>query len=220
MKKERLKTAKMRTVSSANWLRRQINDPYVLKAKKDGYRSRAAYKIIEIDEKFKIFKKGMRVVDLGAAPGGWSQIVVKKVGENEENPMVLALDILPMRAMFGVKIMTMDFLLDGAEEAIISNLNGKADVVLSDMAANTTGNPKLDHMKIMNLLELAYDFAKKVLSENGVFVAKIFQGGTETALLEAIKRDFTSVKHFKPKSSRQESREYYVVAKGFRCKES
>jgi len=217
MKKERLKTAKQRSVSSANWLRRQLNDPYVLKAHADGYRSRAAYKIIEIDDKFKLFKKGSKVVDLGAAPGGWSQVVVKKVGESDTNPLVTAVDILPMSSMFGVKVMTMDFLSEGAEEKIIDALNGKADVVMSDMAANTTGNPRLDHLRIMALLEQAYDFALKVLASGGSFVAKIFQGGTENELLNRIKRDFREIKHFKPKSSRQESREYYIVAKGFKC---
>ncbi len=220
MKKERVKTAKMRSTSSTKWLQRQLNDPFVMKAKQDGYRSRAAYKIIEIDEKFKIFKKGAKVVDLGAAPGGWSQIAVKKVGEDDENPNVLAVDILPMGSMFGVKVMTMDFLLDDSEQKIIDALGGvKADIVMSDMAANTTGNPKLDHLKIMTLLELAYDFAKKVMAFNGCFIAKIFQGGTETSLLDQIKKDFTTVKHFKPKSSRQESREYYVIAKGYKWKE-
>lgn len=210
---ERVKTARGRKISSTKWLNRQLNDPYVKEAQERGYRSRAAFKILEINEKFKIFKKGYKVVDLGSAPGGWSQVVVGLVGENN----VLATDILDMPAIAGVKFIKKNFLDDDAEDQIISNMdNKKCDVIMSDMAANTTGDKKTDQLRTSNLIESAIFFAKKVLKENGVFVAKVFQGGTEKNLFDILKANFKTVKHFKPNSSRKESKEIYVVAMGFR----
>lgn len=212
-KTERVKTAKNRKISSTRWLQRQLNDPFVLEAKNRGYRSRASFKIIEINDKFKIFKKGYKVLDLGSAPGGWSQIAVDKVGYNN----VLAVDILNMDPISGVKFIQQDFLAPEAENRILKEMNGeKYDVVMSDMAANTTGDKKLDHLRTMNLVESALFFAKKVLKENGVFVAKVFQGGTEKELLDDLNKSFKTVKHFKPESSRKDSVEMYVVALGFK----
>ena len=212
-KTERVKTAKNRKISSTRWLQRQLNDPFVLEAKNRGYRSRASFKIIEINDKFKIFKKGYKVLDLGSAPGGWSQIAVDKVGYNN----VLAVDILNMDPISGVKFIQQDFLAPEAENRILKEMNGeKYDVVMSDMAANTTGDKKLDHLRTMNLVESALFFAKKVLKENGIFVAKVFQGGTEKELLDDLNKSFKTVKHFKPESSRKDSVEMYVVALGFK----
>ena len=212
-KTERVKTAKNRKISSTRWLQRQLNDPFVLEAKNRGYRSRASFKIIEINDKFKIFKKGYKVLDLGSAPGGWSQIAVDKVGYNN----VLAVDILNMDPISGVKFIQQDFLAPEAENRILKEMNGeKYDVVMSDMAANTIGDKKLDHLRTMNLVESALFFAKKVLKENGVFVAKVFQGGTEKELLDDLNKSFKTVKHFKPESSRKDSVEMYVVALGFK----
>ncbi|MBR2141042.1 MAG: RlmE family RNA methyltransferase [Rickettsiales bacterium] len=212
-KTEKVKTAKNRKISSTRWLQRQLNDPYVQEAKNRGYRSRAAFKILEIDEKFKIFKKNYKVLDLGSAPGGWSQVVSEKVGENN----ILAVDILDMNPIAGVKFIKQNFLADNAEQIILSNMNNeKYDVVMSDMAANTTGDKKLDHLRTMNLVESALMFALKVLKNGGSFVSKIFMGGTEKELLDVLNKNFDTVKHFKPKSSRNDSVEMYVVAKGFR----
>lgn len=212
-KTEKVKTAKNRKISSTRWLQRQLNDPFVLEAKNMGYRSRASFKIIEINDKFKIFKKGYKVLDLGSAPGGWSQIAVSKVGYNN----VLAVDILQMDPISGVKFIQQDFLAPEAEEKILKEMNGeKYDVVMSDMAANTTGDKRLDHLRTMNLVESALFFAKKVLKENGVFVSKVFQGGTEKELLDDLNKSFKVVKHFKPESSRKDSVEMYVVALGFK----
>lgn len=212
-KTERVKTAKNRKISSTRWLQRQLNDPFVLEAKNRGYRSRASFKIIEINDKFKIFKKGYKVLDLGSAPGGWSQIAVDKVGYGN----VLAVDILNMDPINGVKFIQQDFLAPEAENRILKEMNNeKYDVVISDMAANTTGDKKLDHLRTMNLVESALFFAKKVLKENGNFVAKVFQGGTEKDLLNELNKSFNVVKHFKPESSRKDSVEMYVVALGFK----
>ena len=212
-KAERVKTAKHRKISSTRWLQRQLNDPFVLEAKNRGFRSRACFKIMEINEKFKIFKKGYKVLDLGSAPGGWSQVAVEKVGYGN----VLSVDILPMDPISGVKFIQQDFLAPEAEKIILKAMNNeKYDVVMSDMAANTTGDKKLDHLRTMNLVESALFFAKKVLKEGGNFVAKIFQGGTEQELLNDLKKSFKTVKHFKPESSRKDSVEMYVVALGFR----
>ncbi|MBO4956539.1 MAG: RlmE family RNA methyltransferase [Rickettsiales bacterium] len=212
-KTEKVKTAKNRKISSTRWLQRQLNDPYVQEAKNRGYRSRAAFKILEIDDKFKIFKKGYKVLDLGSAPGGWSQVISEKVGPNN----ILAVDILEMDPLHNVKFIQQDFLAPEAPEIILSYMNNeKYDVVMSDMAANTTGDKKLDHLRTMGLVENALDFSLKVLKTGGSFVAKIFQGGAEKELLDRLKQNFDIVKHFKPKSSRKDSVEMYVVAKNFR----
>ncbi len=208
---KKIKTAKGRKISSIKWIERQLTDPYVMKAKKEGYRSRAAYKLIEIDEKAKILKKGQVVVDLGAAPGGWCQVAAAK------GCKVVAIDLLEMDEITGVTFFQMDFMDDDAPDVLIGALEGeKADLVISDMAHNTVGHRNTDHTKIMLLVEAGYDFAIEVLKPHGAFVAKVFQGGTETELLSRMKKDFKSVKHIKPPSSRKESPETYVVATGFR----
>ncbi len=219
----RVKTAKRRNKSSMAWLKRQINDPFVKQAQEQGYRARSAFKIIEIDDKFKILKKGKIVVDLGAAPGGWSQVVVEKVGRGK----VFAVDILPMEAILGVEFLQQDFLAPDAAQNIIGLMNQnqilredktvrKCDVVLSDMAENTCGDAQTDHMRIVGLLEEALDFACQILAKDGVFVGKIFQGGAGGELLKLFREKFTTVKHFKPDSSRKESAENYIVAMGFK----
>jgi 23S rRNA (uridine2552-2'-O)-methyltransferase len=207
----RLKTAKKRTIGSQKWLERQLNDPYVRAAQAQGLRSRAAFKLLELDEKHKLLKPGLRVVDLGAAPGGWTQVVVQKGGVR-----VVALDLLPMDPLNGAVILQGDFQDAAVEQAVLAALNGPADLVLSDMAPNTTGHNSTDHLRIIGLAELALDFALKVLAPGGGFVAKVFQGGTEKGLLDQLKRSFTSVKHGKPPASRKDSAELYVVATGFR----
>jgi 23S rRNA (uridine2552-2'-O)-methyltransferase len=209
----KVRTAKGRRLSSTKWLERQLNDPYVISAKKEGYRSRAAYKLIEINEKFKIFKKGQAVVDLGAAPGGWTQIALDKT---KPDGRVIGIDLLKVEPIPGAIILQQDFLTDEAEATIKELANGKVDVVLSDMAANSCGHPQTDHIRIMALCEAAFYFAVSMLKENGSFVAKILRGGTETSLLNEIKRYFKAVKHFKPDSSRANSSEMYVIATGFR----
>lgn len=213
--KKNIKTAKRRKVSSTRWLERQLNDPYVALAKQKGFRSRASFKIMEIDEKFSIFKKGFRVLDLGSAPGGWSQVISKKVGKDN----ILAVDILNMEDLPGVKFIQQNFLAPEAEEIILGEMNGeKYDVVMSDMAANTTGNRNIDHIRTSALVEEAFNFAIKVLKDGGSFIAKVFQGGTEPELFKRMKENFKTVKHFKPDSSRKESVEIYVIAQGFREK--
>ena len=214
--KVRVKTAKKRSHSSTLWLERQLNDPYVARARREGYRSRAAYKLIEIDDKVRVLKPGMRVVDLGAAPGGWSQVAAKRVGANEGKGRVLAIDILDMDALAGVDVMRLDFLDPAAPGLIKERLGGAADVVLSDMAANATGHRPTDHLRIMALVEAAAEFAGEVLAPGGAFIAKVLQGGTENALLATLKRDFAAVKHVKPAASRSDSSELYVVATGYR----
>ncbi len=214
--KVRVKTAKKRSLSSTLWLERQLNDPYVARAKRDGYRSRAAYKLIEIDDKLHVLKPGGRIVDLGAAPGGWSQVAAKRVGVQEGKGKVVAIDILEMDAIPGVDFMVLDFLDDRAPDLIKEKLGGRADVVLSDMAANATGHRKTDHLRIMALVEAAAEFAKEILAPSGAFLAKVLQGGTENELLSGLKRDFQTVKHIKPAASRSDSSELYVVATGYR----
>lgn len=210
-------TAKKRSVSSARWLNRQMNDPYVAMAKKDGYRARSAFKLIELNEKFAFLKPGKRVVDLGAAPGGWTQIAVEAVRSTPEKPLVVGLDLLEMVPVPGAKTVQLDFLDDRAPDILKEMLDGhKADVVLSDMAPNTTGTPSVDHLRIMGLVETAFAFACEILNKDGVFVAKVFQGGTEQTLLAEMKKRFVSVKHAKPPASRKESSEFYVVAQGFK----
>jgi 23S rRNA (uridine2552-2'-O)-methyltransferase len=214
--KQRVKTAGKRTVSQTRWLERQLNDPFVARAKREGKRSRAAFKIIEIDEKFGLFKSGSRVVDLGAAPGGWSQYAARKVKSEEGLGRVVGIDLLPVDPIPGVVFEVMDFNASDAPERLKAMLGGDADVVMSDMAANTTGHKKTDHLRIVALAELAIDFARRVLAPGGAFVAKVFQGGTENRLLADLKRDFTSVRHVKPAASRPDSSELYVLATGFR----
>lgn len=210
----RVKTSKKRTVSSNNWLKRQLNDPYVAKARMEGFRSRAAYKLIEIHEKFKLFTPGMKVIDLGAAPGGWSQVVSKliKAVDNNLDNKIISIDLLEIEPIAGVEFFQKDFFEEDAESLIINALNGKADIVMSDMASNTIGHKATDHIRTLLLCEQAFEFALKVLKPSGHFIAKIFRGGAENELLNRVKREFTVVKHFKPSSSRQESTEIYLVA--------
>jgi 23S rRNA (uridine2552-2'-O)-methyltransferase len=218
--KVRVKTGKSRTLSSKLWLERQLNDPYVARAKREGYRSRAAYKLIEIDDKHHFLKPGGRVVDLGAAPGGWSQVAAARTGATKGKGRLLgkvvAIDILEMPPVPGVAFAKIDFLDDDAPEKLNAMLGGPADVVLSDMAANATGHRKTDHLKIMALVETAAEFARAVLAPGGAFLAKVLQGGTEGQLLADLKRDFASVKHIKPAASRADSAELYMLATGFR----
>lgn len=213
--KVRVKTGGKRSLSSKLWLERQLNDPYVARARREGLRSRAAYKLSEIDDKARFLKKGARVLDLGAAPGGWSQVAAKRVGAPEQGKVV-AIDILEMEPVPGVTFAKLDFLDPVAPEKLREMLGGPADVVLSDMAANATGHARTDHLKIMALVELAAEFAREVLAPGGAFLAKVIQGGTESALLAALKRDYKTVKHIKPPASRQDSAELYLLATGFR----
>jgi 23S rRNA (uridine2552-2'-O)-methyltransferase len=213
--KVRVKSGKGRKLSSKLWLERQLNDPYVARAKREGFRSRAAFKLSEIDDKARFLKKGARVIDLGAAPGGWSQVAVKRVGAPQQG-RVVAIDILPMEPVAGVDFAQLDFLDPTAPEKLKAMLGGPADVVLSDMAANATGHRKTDHIKIVALVEAASEFAREVLAPGGTFLAKVLQGGTEAALLAPLKRDFASVKHVKPAASRSDSAELYLLAMGFR----
>jgi 23S rRNA (uridine2552-2'-O)-methyltransferase len=214
--KVRVKSGKSRSLSSKLWLDRQLNDPYVTRAKREGYRSRAAYKLMEIDDKHRFLKPGARVVDLGAAPGGWSQIAAKRCGAAEGKGRVVAIDLLALAPVPGVDFIRLDFLSPEAPAEVKALLNGAADVVLSDMAANATGHRKTDHLKIMALAEAAAEFAREVLAPGGVFLCKVLQGGTETTLLAQLKRDFTVVKHLKPAASRSDSAELYLLAMGFR----
>ena len=213
----RLKDEKRRTLSSRTWLERQISDPYVARAKREGFRSRAAYKLAEIDDKYQLLKSGTRVVDLGAAPGGWSEIAARRVGADGR---VLAIDILDMKPITGVEFLKLDFLDATAPQRLKDLLGGQADLVLSDMAANATGHRQTDHLRIMALAEAAAHFAREVLAPGGSFLCKVLQGGTEAALLAALKRDFASVKHVKPPASRSDSAELYLLARGFRGRET
>lgn len=215
--KVRVKTGKSRSLSSKLWLERQLNDPYVARAKREGLRSRAAFKLIELDDKYHVLKPGGRVVDLGAAPGGWSQVAAKRVGALDGKGRVIAIDLLDMPAIPGVEFMQIDFLDPKTPDILKSSLDGLADVVLSDMAANATGHRQTDHLRIMDLVEMAAMFAHEVLKPGGAFLAKVLQGGTEATLLAGLKRDFTTVKHVKPKASRADSAELYVLATGFRA---
>ncbi len=215
--KIRVKSAKGRKVSSTKWLERQLNDPYVARARAEGYRSRAAFKIREMDEKHKLFHKGTRVVDLGAAPGGWSQVAAQAVGSTDSNPLVVGIDYLEMDPIPGVILFRKDFTEDDAPQMLIDAMGGKkADLVMSDMAWPTTGHRPTDHLRIVQLIEIAADFALDVLAPGGAFVAKVFQGGTEHELLHMLKRHFRTTFHAKPPSSRQDSAEAYLIAKGFK----
>jgi len=211
-----LRSARGRSVSSQLWLKRQLDDPYVRRAKTEGYRSRAAFKLIEIDDKNRILKPGARVVDLGAAPGGWSQVAAQRVKAGQGTGKVVAIDLLEIEPIANVEFAQIDFFDDAAPDRLKEMLGGRADVVLCDMAANTIGHRKTDHLKIVALVEAAADFAREVLAPGGAFLAKVIQGGTEGELLVSLKRDFTSVKHVKPPASRADSAELYVLATGFR----
>lgn len=208
----RLRNTKNRTASSTRWLTRQLNDPYVRQAKADGYRSRAAYKLAELDERFALLKNRQRVVDLGIAPGGWSQYIRKA----SPAAAIVGIDLLPTEPLDGVTIFEMDFMDDDAPRALQDALDGPPDLVLSDMAANTVGHRQTDHLRTMGLVEAAADFAIRTLAPDGAFVAKVLAGGTDRALLALLKQHFTSVKHAKPPASRKGSSEWYVIATGFK----
>jgi 23S rRNA (uridine2552-2'-O)-methyltransferase len=213
----RVKTAGRRTASSTRWLERQLNDPYVARAKREGYRSRSAFKLIELDDRFQLLRSGSRVVDLGAAPGGWAQVAVARTGSTDRDPLVIGVDILDMDPLPGAVFLKMDFLDPAAPDAIRAALREHTpDVVLSDLAADTTGHKKTDQLRTGNLTEAAAVFAAEVLAPGGHFVAKAFQGGVDAGLLATLKRQFTTVRHVKPKASRAESVELYLLAMGFR----
>jgi 23S rRNA (uridine2552-2'-O)-methyltransferase len=207
-----VRTARSRTAQSTRWLERQLNDPYVRRAKAEGYRSRAAYKLIELDEKFKFLKSARRVIDLGIAPGGWAQVVRKQAPK----AAVTGIDLLAVDPIDGVAILQMDFMADDAPDALIEALGGRPDLVLSDMAANTVGHPQTDALRTMGLVEAALEFAVQMLEPGGAFVAKVFAGGADSALVAEMKRNFATVKHAKPPASRKGSTEWYVVAQGFK----
>jgi 23S rRNA (uridine2552-2'-O)-methyltransferase len=211
-----VKTGGKRKLSSKLWLERQLNDPYVVQARRDGYRSRAAYKLLEIDDKHHLLKSGMIVVDLGAAPGGWSQIAARRVGADAGKGRVIAIDLLEMPDIAGVTFTQLDFHAPEAPSRLTAMLGGRADVVMSDMASNTTGHRKTDQLRIVGLVELAAHFASEVLKPGGAFLAKTFQSGADAELMTQLKRDFATVRHVKPAASRQDSSERYVLAIGFR----
>ncbi|MBN8919966.1 MAG: RlmE family RNA methyltransferase [Rhizobiales bacterium] len=214
--KVRVKAAAGRSVSSRRWLERQLNDPYVAKAKREGFRSRAAFKLAEIDDKAHVLKPGARVVDLGAAPGGWSQVAAKRIGTAVGKGRLVAIDILDMEPVPGAHFMQLDFLDPDTPARLREALGGNADVVLSDMAANATGHKRTDHLRTMALVEAGAEFAREGLAPGGAFLAKVLQGGTEAGVLAMLKRDFTTVKHVKPSASRADSSELYLLATGFR----
>ena len=209
----RVKNAKYNTTSSNRWLQRQLNDPYVAEAKRLNYRSRAAFKLIQLDEKFHFLGKGKTIVDLGCAPGGWTQIAAQK---NKGSGQSVGMDLLPTEPIEGAILLQQDFTSEDAASKIKALLNGPVDVVMSDMAANTTGVQNVDHLRTLGLVEMAYEFAKEVLVEGGIFIAKVFQGGTENSLLVDMRQHFSKVSHYKPDASRQDSVEMYVVAQGFK----
>jgi len=218
--KVRVKGGKTRSHSSKQWLDRQLNDPYVARARREGYRSRAAYKLIEIDDKHHLLKPGLKVIDLGAAPGGWCQVAADRTKSSADDPHVVGIDYLEMDAVPGAVILLMDFLDDDAPAKLSEALGGEPDIVLSDMAAPTTGHRRTDHLRTMHLCEVAADFAVSVLKPGGHFLAKTFQGGTEGELLDMLKKNFRSVHHVKPPASRDESVELYLLAKDFRGRAS
>ena len=215
-KKVILKTRHKRTKSSARWLERQLNDPYVAAAKDEGYHSRAAYKLLQMNEELDIFKPGMKVIDLGAAPGGWTQVACALVQPGDNGGKVVAIDYLDLKPVAEAVFFKMDFMENEAPEVLKNAIGGKAHVVLSDMAPPTVGHKQTDHLRIMALAEAAYDFAREVLLPGGTFLAKVFQGGAERDLLNQLKQDFAKVKHVKPHASRADSSEMYVVGLGFR----
>jgi 23S rRNA (uridine2552-2'-O)-methyltransferase len=208
----RVKTAKGRKVGSTRWLERQLNDPYVKRAKAEGYRSRAAYKLIELDERFGFLKGAKRIVDLGIAPGGWTQVARQRLPQ----AVIVGIDLLPTDPIEGVDILLLDFMDDSAPGRLREALGGRADLILSDMAANTVGHPQTDHLRTMGLVEAALDFAADVLQPGGAFVAKVLAGGADSGLVAELKRRFATVKHAKPPASRKGSSEWYVVAQGFK----
>ncbi|QNM83669.1 RlmE family RNA methyltransferase [Sphingomonas sabuli] len=210
--RQRVRTARNRTASSTRWLQRQLNDPYVRKAKAENYRSRAAYKLLELDDRFGLLKGATAIVDLGIAPGGWSQVVRRRVPKAN----VVGIDLLPTDPIDGVEILQMDFMDDSAPEKLKAALGGPADLVLSDMAANTVGHPQTDHLRTMGLVEAGLMFAAEILRPGGAFVAKVLAGGADNDLVADLKRQFTTVKHAKPPASRKDSSEWYVVAQGFK----
>jgi 23S rRNA (uridine2552-2'-O)-methyltransferase len=212
MTRQRVRTAKGRRTSSTRWLERQLNDPYVRRAKAEGYRSRAAYKLLELDERFGLLKGVDAVIDLGIAPGGWSQVVRRR----SPKAKVVGIDLLPTDPIEGVTILEMDFMDDAAPEKLKAALGGPADLVLSDMAANTVGHPQTDHLRTMGLVEAGMEFAAEVLRPGGAFVAKVLAGGADSKLVADLKRLFTIVKHAKPPASRKDSSEWYVIAQGFK----
>lgn len=214
---QRVKTARRRSNASTLWLQRQLNDPYVRRAKTEGYRSRAVYKLMEINEKHQILKPGMRVVDLGCAPGGWSQFTAPIVGSSDESPLVVGIDYLEIEPIPGVVFLQKDFLDDDAPEALMNALGGhQPDLVMSDMAAPTTGHRQTDHLRTTYLFEVAIDFARQNLPQGGNFLSKVFAGGAESKLLQDLKKEFKSVAHIKPPASRKGSPEMFILAKGFR----
>jgi len=213
---ERVKTARRRKSSSTAWLKRQLNDPYVIEAKRRGFRSRAAFKILELNEKFNFLKPGGRIVDLGAAPGGWSQAAYELVMAGDKKGKIVALDIQEMDPIEGIEILHLDFTAGNAPGALKQALGGEADVVMSDMAAPSTGHTGTDHLRIIGLCETALEFSREVLAPGGTFIAKVLQGGTEGELLNNLKRDFKTVRHVKPPASRQDSAEMYVVGLNFK----
>src|SRR5919107_5264247 len=208
----RVKTARGRKIGSTRWLERQLNDPYVKRAKAEGYRSRAAYKLLELDERFDFLKGAERVVDLGVAPGGWAQVVRKR----SPKAAVVGVDLLPTDPIDGAELLQLDFLAEEAPERLREALGGPADLVLSDMAANTVGHPQTDHLRTMGLVEAAMLFATEVLRPGGAFVAKVLAGGADSQLVAELKKNFAAVKHAKPPASRKGSSEWYVVAQGFK----
>ena len=210
--RQRVRTAKGRKVSSTRWLERQLNDPYVRRAKVEGYRSRAAYKLLELDERFGLLKGVKAVVDLGIAPGGWSQVVKRRSPRAD----VVGIDLLPTDPIEGVAILQMDFMDDSAPDKLKEALGGQADIVLSDMAANTVGHPQTDHLRTMALVEAGLLFATEVLRPGGAYVAKVLAGGADNNLVAELKRHFAAVKHAKPPASRKDSSEWYVIAQGFK----
>ncbi len=214
----KVKTARGRKTSSTNWLQRQLNDPYVVEARTRGLRSRAAFKLMQLNERYNLLKSGDSVVDLGAAPGGWTQVAVDRVGAEKGKGKVLAVDILEMEPVPGAEVMQLDFTEAGADDRVKAALGGPVDAVISDMAAPTTGHRQTDHLRIVMMCELALEFAIDVLAPGGVFIAKVLKGGTENDLLEQMKQNFTHVRHAKPEASRADSREAYVIATGFRGK--
>jgi 23S rRNA (uridine2552-2'-O)-methyltransferase len=211
--KEKLRTARGRPLASQLWLTRQINDPYVHEARRQGYRSRAAFKLAQLDQRFRLLRPGLRVLDLGAAPGGWTQVAIEKAGAKAK---IVAVDILPMAPIAGAEVLELDFLAADAEAKVLAALGGPVDIVLSDMAPPATGHKHTDHLRIMALCEVAADFATRVLAPGGSFVCKVWQGGTESALLGGLKRRFAQVRHAKPEASRKESAETYLIATGFK----
>ncbi|MCA1951572.1 MAG: RlmE family RNA methyltransferase [Hyphomicrobiales bacterium] len=212
----RLRTARKRTTAQQKWLSRQLNDPYVARARAEGWRSRAAFKLIEIDDRYKLLRKGQRIVDLGAAPGGWCQVAAERIGSTPADTRIVAIDLLEIEPIPGVDFLQLDFTLPEADAILKARLGGAADGVLSDMAANTTGHKKTDHLRIIGLAEMAAQFAREVLAPGGFFLCKLFQGGETGQLITELKRDFATVRHVKPAASRADSSELYLLATGFR----